>query len=155
MNFAIVNLHCDGACLDNGKPHANGGYGVVVESSGEVITTRFGKLRVGTQTNNRAELEAMLQALNYISESDKSNQYTIYSDSTTVVDGILGVAKRKANRDIWEDIERVCGILTMQGYSIKVAHCNKEELDSSDVRYQMNVLADSLAFRGANALIIC
>lgn len=151
-----VNLHCDGACLDNGRSYAIGGYGIVVEEKGQVITTRFGKLRDGVQTNNRAELEAMLQVLNYIfEEGNSSTQYTIYSDSTTVVDGILGIAKRKANRDLWADIERVCKILTLQHYHISVAHCNKEVLDTNSSNYQMNMLADSLAFRGANALIIC
>lgn len=151
-----VNLHCDGACLDNGKSYAMGGYGVVVEENGQVIETRFGKLREGLQTNNRAELEAMLGALNYIFEKgDSSVKYHIYSDSTTVVDGILGVAKRKANRDLWEDIENACKVLNLQQYHITVMHCNKEVLGSESSHYQMNVLADSLAFRGANALIIC
>lgn len=151
----FVNIHCDGACLENGKPNASGGYGVVVEEAGVVTHSFFGKLRAGVQTNNRAELEAMLQTLNYISVSDKSNEYMIYSDSTTVVDGILGTAKRKANRDIWEEIEKICNVLNTQGYKIGVKHCNKEDLDPSDVCYDMNVQADLLAFRGANALIIC
>ena len=151
----FVSIHCDGACLENGKPNASGGYGIVVEENGNIVHSLFGKLRAGNQTNNRAELEAMLQALNYVFESDKKNEYVIYSDSTTVVDGIIGVAKRKANRDIWEDIERVCSILTMQGYKISVVHCNKEQLEPEDIVYKMNVQADLLAFRGANALIIC
>ena len=152
----VVNIHCDGACLDNGKPNAIGGYGVVIESGGEVITTGFGKLRVGTQTNNRAELEAMSQALNHIFKHGKKDTiYNIYSDSTTVVDGMLGIAKRKANRDIWEDIENACQAINLSKFKVAVHHCNKEELDPKDILYRMNVQADLLAFRGANALIIC
>lgn len=151
-----VTIHCDGACLDNGKSYASGGYGVVIESEGVIVNQLFGKLRDGVQTNNRAELEAMLNALNFIFEKgNTTTQYTIYSDSTTVVDGILGIAKRKANRDIWEDIENVCKVLTMQKYNIAVKHCNKDSLDPEDVVYRMNVQADILAYRGANALIIC
>lgn len=152
----VVNIHCDGACLENGKPNASGGYGVVIESRDKIIHQLFGKLRYGAQTNNRAELEAMLQALNYIFEyGDVNTQYIIYSDSTTVVDGILGIAKRKANRDIWEDIENVCKALNLQQFNIAVKHCNKESLEPDSVVYRMNVQADILAYRGANALIIC
>jgi len=151
----VINIHCDGACLENGKPNAVGGYGVIVEEQGVIKRSFFGKLRAGVQTNNRAELEAILHALNSILLSERTNQYIIYSDSATVVDGILGVAKRKANRDIWEDIERVCDLLNKQKYNVVVKHCNKEDLDPSDVCYDMNVQADLLAFRGANALIIC
>lgn len=151
-----VNLHCDGACLGNGNAVADAGYGLVVESGGEVITTKFGKLRAGNQTNNRAELEAMLVALNYIFENgNKETVYTIYSDSTTVVDGMLGIAKRRANRDIWEDVENACKAINLNGYHVAVVHCNKESLDPNDTIYSMNVLADNLAFRAANALIIC
>lgn len=150
-----VNIHCDGACLENGKPNAIGGYGVIVEEQGVIKRSFFGKLREGVQTNNRAELEAMFQALNTILSLEQTNQYVVYSDSTTVVDGILGIAKRKANRDIWEDIERACGVLNKQGYKVAVRHCNKEELDPEDNLYVMNMQSDLLAFRGANALIIC
>lgn len=156
MIVKAVNLHTDGSCLDNGKEYASGGYGVVVESSGEVITTRFGKLRVGSQTNNRAELEGMLCALNYIFENGKQDvAYTIYSDSATVIDGILGIARRKNNRDIWEDVENACKAINLSGFNVTVKHCNKEELSETSVIYRMNVQADLLAFRGANALIIC
>lgn len=151
-----VNLHCDGACLENGKPHAMGGYGIIVESEGKILETQFGKLRVGVQTNNRAELEAVLKALEYIKETgDPAISYILYSDSTTVVDGILGIAKRKANRDIWQDIETICQEINQAGYQVSVVHCNKDKLDPEDIIYQMNVQADLLAFRGANALIIC
>lgn len=154
--MSVVNIHCDGACLDNGNPNASGGYGVVIEKQGAIVNHMFGKLRTGVQTNNRAELEAMLKALQYIiKHGDINTNYVVYSDSTTVVDGILGIAKRKSNRDIWVEIEEVCSELNLANYSVAVKHCNKEELDPSDIIYRMNVQADNLAFRGANALIIC
>lgn len=148
-----VILHADGCCLNNGMPFASGGYGIVVEQDNKVINEMFGKLRKGKQTNNRAELEAVYQALVYIAES-QCKSFVIFSDSKTVVDGILGNARRTSNRDLWEEIETICGKIIDQNKVISIYHCDKNNLKESDSTYCFNVQADALAYQGANALII-
>ena len=151
MNRSVINVHCDGSCLNNGSSPASAGYGIVVEKDGKIIMQLFGKVR-GKQTNNRAELEAILESLKYISQCDEK-EFNLYSDSLTAVNGLNGNSQRKSNRDIWQDIEMICGTLT-EKKDISIYHVDKNKLDKNDSTYYFNVLADKLAFKGANALII-
>lgn len=146
----IINIHCDGSCLNNGSPEAKGGYGIVIESNQEVQEQIFGKLRKGKQTNNRAEIEALIQSLKYIMNS-QYECFNIYSDSKTVVDCMTGESQRKSNRDLWQEVECICKECDKD---VSIFFVNKETLDTSDSLYRFNVLADTLAFKGANALII-
>jgi ribonuclease HI len=147
------DIFADGSCLDNGKPSAKGGWSVIVTptNSTDILTSKFGKLRAGKQTNNRAELEAMLQALLFIESQPKDMFYTIYSDSDTVVSGINGTAGRNANRDIWEDVEEMCTRLVGR---FTVAYIEGHISESTLARHQNNCQADKLAKQGANSLLI-
>ncbi len=154
----MYNLHCDGSCLNNGSVNAKAGYGVVVEQEGKIIQELYGKLNGEIKTNFRAELKAVIVGLEYIlanlsSIEDKS--ITIYSDSSMTIDGIRGVAKRKANRDLWEIIESNIELLISKDFYINAVHCNKADLEKTDLTYEMNVKADLLAYQGANSLICC
>lgn len=151
-NNSNINIHCDGACLNNGHPNAMGGYGIVVEKDGQVQKEMFGKLRKGTQTNNRAELEALIQALEYILVTH-CKSVTIYSDSKTIVDGVLGESQRKCNRDLWEIVEDIISN-KLNDVDISMYHVDKTNINKESNIYKFNLRADALAFKGANALII-
>lgn len=145
----ITEIYTDGSCLNHGKENAHGGWGFVVVLNDEKVYEKCGKLRPGNQTNNRAELEAVYHAIDYIcNEQISDSEYVVYSDSTTCVDGIVGTAVRNANRDIWEDVENL----------IKYIHENKSI--GFDVRYTKrgnktyNQDADKLARTAANSLLI-
>lgn len=99
----MLNISIDGACSSNGKPDARAGWGFVVES-GE----SFSGPVPGKQTNNRAELMALLKALEWLLNNHNQESYSevlVYSDSEILVNGVYGYAKRKANRDLWSSIE--------------------------------------------------
>lgn len=152
MNHA--DIFADGSCLDNGKPSAKGGWSVVITppESTEILAMNMGKLRRGKQTNNRAELEAMYQALLWIEcTGDENTFYTIYSDSATVVDGMSGIAGRNANRDLWENVEeiseRLIGRFTVESIE---GHLS----DSALPRHKNNCQADKLAKQAANSLLL-
>lgn len=134
-----VTIFTDGSCLNNGQPDASAGWAVIIK--GDIETNLSGKLPGEKQTNNRAELYALLKALEWVQEHPEVKA-SIYSDSKIAIDGVLGTSMRKANRDIWEDIERICPLIADQLAEIK--HVDRNQ----------NKEADELARRAANALII-
>jgi len=139
-----VVIKTDGSCLNNGAENAKGGCAIVVydKGTGNMIYRRIFKPQIERMTNNRCEMLAFYDALQFVAQN-KEFRALIQSDSTTVVDGILGTAQRRANRDLWEPIEsimpgihdRIVGIESIEGI--------KENTD-----------ADHLAFKAANALYI-
>lgn len=147
----MINIYSDGSCISIHNT-CSAGYGIVIEDDGSILEI-YDKLRSGTQTNNRAELEGVLYSLYYISDNNITRA-RIYTDSMLVVDGINGNSQRKANRDIWEDIEAICHKISQGGLDIKVLHLDKSKLDEHDDKFKYNVLADKLAFKAANALLL-
>lgn len=134
-----VQIFVDGSCLNNGQPDASAGWAVVIK--GDIETNLTGKLPGEKQTNNRAELYGLLQALRWI-QSHPEVKAAIYSDSRICIDGLLGDSQRKANRDIWVEIEQICPEIAGQLTDVK--HVDRNE----------NKEADELARKAANALII-
>jgi ribonuclease HI len=77
MNY---NVFCDGSCINNGRPGARAGYAVVVMNSETEIHVHAEPVPANEpQTNQRAELRALLYALQYLRESSCSG--TVYTDS--------------------------------------------------------------------------
>ncbi len=145
-----ISIHCDGSCIGNGTPEVTSGYGVVIVEEEEVRVIS-GKCS-GMQSNNRAELKAMIVSLNEVLNYPVGTKVNIYSDSEIVTNGINGNSKRKANRDLWIQIEDVCKSL-IELYDVTVTHCNKAKLNKDDDLYKYNVMADSLAYQKAHSLL--
>ena len=74
----MIEIYTDGACSHNGT--WDGGWGVVVVKSGEIIH-QFGGGEKKT-TNNRMEMMAVIKALEYIEES--GNAGFIHTDSAYI-----------------------------------------------------------------------
>jgi ribonuclease HI len=142
----------DGSCLDNGKPTARGGWSFIVQDTEyNDVHIDFGKIREGKQTNNRAEQEAVLQALIWVwDNTEAGDSVTIYCDSDVVVGGINGTSGRDANRDIWAQIETMCTTLL---HTIKVEGTEGHQNNSEDPIHVLNFRADKLARQGANTLL--
>jgi ribonuclease HI len=64
----MQQVYCDGSCLNNGKQNARAGYGVYFGEND--LRNKAGKLPGTTQTNNRGELMAILEALKISSSGD-------------------------------------------------------------------------------------
>ena len=74
-----INVYTDGACLDNGKPYARAGYGIWFGEDDPRNTSESYK---GKQTNNIAELLAIIKTLTILDAEIKDNRIiNIYSDS--------------------------------------------------------------------------
>ena len=79
-NNKIINVYTDGACSNNGRPDARAGFGIWFGHNDERnVSESF----TGPQTNNRAELLAIIRALTILrDEIEQGQQVMIYSDSS-------------------------------------------------------------------------
>ena len=75
-----IEIFTDGSSLGNPGP---GGYGVVVVENGKVIQELGGYEK--ETTNNRMELTAVIDALEYINKNQKGKEVVIHADSTYVL----------------------------------------------------------------------
>jgi ribonuclease HI len=139
-----VIIKTDGSCLDNGEEYARGGCSVCVydKATGKMIYRRIFKPMIGKVTNNRCEMYAFNGALQFVKEHEHVRAL-LQTDSKQVVEGVNGIAKRKANRDLWEPIEQI--FPDIHGRIIDIEHIDGDT---------ENTDADHLAFQAANALFI-
>lgn len=89
-------IYTDGSCIPNPGP---GGYGfVVLPTKEDPVEWHVSGGVNNITTNNRMELTAVIEALNFC--HDKKN-IVIYSDSMYVIKCAKGEWKRKKNVDLW------------------------------------------------------
>ena len=75
-----INIYTDGACSNNGKPDARAGFGIWFGEKDERNTSES---FTGPQTNNRAELLAIIKALTILRDEIEQRQpIIIYRDSS-------------------------------------------------------------------------
>ena len=91
----ITHIYTDGSCLKN--PGGEGGWAFVIVKDKEIDSIGYGSNP--STTNNRMELQAVIQALRYVDKGE----YNLYTDSQLVLKCATGVWKIKANTDLWND----------------------------------------------------
>lgn len=140
----MYEIYTDGSCIGNPGPggwaflivdknhsHDEGPMsGVVYQESGSEKET----------TNNRMEMTALIRALKY-AVSKKLGKVRIYSDSTLLVNTVNDGWKRKANLDLWLEIEKLLGKVKMELAWVKAHDKNL-----------FNNMADQLALKAAAKL---
>lgn len=84
----ILHIFTDGACRNNGKPNASAAWGILIVTDGSysVVDQDSGDIpRCEAQTNQRAELRALLRGLevaeSYIMGNPEVSEICIWSDS--------------------------------------------------------------------------
>lgn len=94
----IIKVYTDGACSNNGTPYAKAGIGVYF---GEGDERNFaGRVR-GKQTNNVAELKAVIKAFKILKkEINTGKKIILYTDSSYVI-GSVGKRGEKLDRQGW------------------------------------------------------
>ena len=155
-----LTVYCDGCCLNNGRPGATAGFGVAVYDSDRNVTHRVAK-RLGTaepQTNQRAELRALLYTLTYISDKDVDS-VDIYTDSQYGIDCLTkwsrswaasGWRKADGKPVLHADLIRPCvEYLRAFGSRVRLHHV-EAHTGRSDLHSIGNALADTLAREGAS-----
>ena len=95
--MSLPEIYTDGSCLKN--PGGNGGWAFTLLENGEQWSM------VGNEnstTNNRMELQAIIEALNFV----QGPEYIIYTDSELTMKCAVGIYSRKANKDLWDEYNR-------------------------------------------------
>ena len=100
MQSNDIVIHTDGACRGNPGP---GGWGAVIEQNGGQVKLSGSEPQT---TNNRMEMTAVIKGLEAV---DASAKVLISSDSTYVINTMTKGWKRKANHDLWEQLDRLAG----------------------------------------------
>lgn len=110
-----ICVYTDGACQNNGCSDAKGGIGVHFHADNFPIPDISESLPNNdiTHTNNRAEMFAIIRALEELYKLVISNEQwlwkkiiTIFTDSKLIVNTMNKGWKKKANRDLWVKIDR-------------------------------------------------
>ena len=108
----VIEIYTDGSSLGNPGP---GGYGVVVVE-GDKVVQEFGGYEKQT-TNNRMELMAVIEALEYAIRHYKGGKVAICADSAYVLGGVTtwihnwekngwktANKKQVLNQDLWQGL---------------------------------------------------
>ncbi len=132
-----VKIYTDGACIQNPGP---GGYGIIV-SCNEYREELSGGYSY--TTNNRMELMAAIQglkALNFPSEVE------LYSDSQYLINTMTKNWKRKANNDLWQELDELCSQHQVEFFWVKghSGHPENERCDflAGEAAKQSNLPSD-------------
>jgi len=107
-----IEIYTDGSSLGNPGP---GGWGTVVVVEGKIVDELGGHDK--DTTNNRMELQAVIEALKHIHKHHKESIVKIHADSSYVLNGITSwifgwekngwrTANKKAvmNQELWKEL---------------------------------------------------
>ena len=98
----MIEIYTDGSCLDN--PNGPGGWGVVIVKDGQVVEEISG--HDPSTTNNRMEIIAVIRGLGRVKSG---SDVVVNSDSEYVIKTMTLGWKRKANQDLWPELDAAVG----------------------------------------------
>ena len=145
----------DGSCMNPGKAWARAGYGIVFPY--QEGANQHQRLEGLTQTNNRAELTAFIEANRIIDERialGDTRQRVIYTDCMLLVKMVQGGIKKR-NLFGWKKtnnadlLKRIGEIVEQLGKKLTVIHVYSHT-GGNDWKSKWNEQADKLAKLGAD-----
>ena len=129
----MIDIYTDGACSGNPGP---GGWGAVVIIDGQQTILKGG---LDETTNNRMEMMAVIEGLKSL--PPKSN-VTVHTDSTYITNTMTKGWRRKANNDLWQEIDALVAQKSVNWQWVK-GHAGDP----------LNELADSIAFKESQSRV--
>ena len=129
----MIGIYTDGACSGNPGP---GGWGAIVIIDGQQTVLKGG---LGETTNNRMEMMAVIEGLRYL---PSKSIVTIHTDSTYITNTMTKGWRRKANLDLWQEIDDLVDKQSVTWKWVK-GHAGNP----------LNELADSIAFKESQSRI--
>ncbi|MGE4518415.1 MAG: ribonuclease HI [Desulfobacteraceae bacterium] len=140
----LIVVYTDGGCINNPGP---GGFGAVIIENGKIVELSGGRRHT---TNNRMEMKACIEALEYLKKSRK--KIILHTDSAYIAnavnkgwlkswiknDWIKSDKKPVLNSDLWKEIHEYLKILDVEFKWVK---------GHSGIKYneRCDVLANSAA----------
>ena len=97
----MIHIYTDGAFSSSRN---QGGWAFVVLENNENIHSDFGGVQ--ETTNNRMEIQSVIEAIKYM-KTQNIKEFTIFSDSMYVIGTMTMSWKRKANVDLWVELDKV------------------------------------------------
>ncbi|MDD7796312.1 RNase H family protein [Clostridium sp. 'White wine YQ'] len=135
-----INIYSDGCCINNGLENAVASWSyVAVDENREIIRTSVGKVE-GAQNNNRAELTAFINALQYV-RNERNESFTIHVDYEALYLYCNGKARPKSNLDLYRQINY---LMNMCGDRITVEKVKAHKTRDSFSNF-INGVVDTLA----------
>lgn len=168
-NNAVVTVYTDGACVNNGKKNASAGIGVFFADNDNRNTSEslnkalkmYSDITDFSQTNNRAELTAILHALYLCVEHEN---VILYTDSMYSINCLTkwyiawqkkewktSTGKNVLNQDLIKKILEC--IKAYKKVDFKYTKAHTREPDKKSIRHVMwygNHMADALATSAAS-----
>lgn len=97
----MIELYTDGAY----SPLKNqGGWAFIVLNEGVKVFSLFDSVK--ETTNNRMEIQAVIEAIKYMNTVDVK-KFTIYSDSMYVIGTMTKNWQKKKNVDLWVELDNI------------------------------------------------
>jgi ribonuclease HI len=103
-NCSLVTVYADGSSLGN---PGNGGWAYLIEEKGKAPIEGYGSQP--NTTNNRMELTAVIEGIKAVKERFPNAQITVVTDSQYVVNTMTKGWQKKANQDLWQQLDAVIG----------------------------------------------
>jgi ribonuclease HI len=130
----MVHIYTDGSSLNNPGPS---GWACYMELN------MIGWLLSGGvehSTNNRMELQAVIEAINFLGVESVNEEVVIYTDSLLTMNCGKGIWKRKSNLDLWENYEKIIKGKNIKWVWVKAHNGNTfNELVDSQARSEANM----------------
>ena len=100
-----IEIYTDGSCRGNPGP---GGWAAILLEKNSEKSFEVLKGHEFQTTNNRMEMMGVIEALRYINNHHLENaEINLYSDSNLIIQTLLKGWKRKANLDLWEELDEL------------------------------------------------
>jgi ribonuclease HI len=130
-----ISIYTDGSCLGNPGP---GGWAALIRLA-QGTQKKEKRIQGGAAhtTNNRMELQAVIEALRFLHEKkiDIDIPVAVYSDSSWVINTLTQGWKRKANLDLWAELEPLIAHRSIEWHWVK-GHAGHAENEDCDQRAQ-------------------
>ena len=109
--YKMIEVYTDGSCLKNsgGSPGGWAFIMIINDINWSYSTEYHVSGNNSNTTNNRMELQAVIEALSFVIEEviDVRSKYRIYTDSKLTLHCAKREWKRNANLDLWEIYDAV------------------------------------------------
>ena len=139
MHLKQIEIYTDGSCKGNPGP---GGWAALLLEKNSKKPFEILKGHEADTTNNRMEMIGVIEALRYIHDQKlQSAALTLYSDSNLVIQTLLQGWKRKANLDLWEELDALNEELDVQYVWVRGHHRNHWNNECDKVAQKESALA--------------